>query len=114
MRFRLSEAAQTQRAQLAVPYWLLEQLLQSQLKAASRLFAARELRTLPQARHAEAARWLGLYVCSDGQGTITHIGQMRHRLACSAQTAGQLADVVAVSPTSSVQPRTSLRAMMVN
>ncbi|WP_255989855.1 hypothetical protein [Chitinolyticbacter albus] len=112
MRFKLTEAAQVQRTQSGVPFWVLEKLVQPGL-AGSRLLSARELRGFEPARQLQASKWLGLFVCCDGAGTVTSIGQMRHRLACAAQEPMQQQEPI-VAARVEAMPRTTLRAMVVN
>ena len=54
-------------------------------RGSARLLAARDVLALPAELRQVAQRFLGLYVISDGQGTITQISRMTHRLAVSVQ-----------------------------
>jgi hypothetical protein len=64
---------------------LLERLVPTAAHGAARLLSARDLSGFPAELRQIAQRFLGLYVISDGQGTITHISKMTHRLAVLEQ-----------------------------
>ncbi|WP_028448846.1 hypothetical protein [Chitinibacter tainanensis] len=84
-RFRLSSAAFTELKQVGAPIALIEYLAQPAFPGAARLLSAGMIARLPIALRAVASQQLGLYVTADGQGLVTHIGRIKHRLACAAQ-----------------------------
>ena len=96
IRFRLSDQAFLQQQTLQVPMQLLEQLVQPAWRGSAKLLSARELHRLPVPLRLMARRFLGLYVVADGQGFITQIAKMPHRIALAEQdayfaSAGQIA-----------------------
>ncbi|MBE9608715.1 hypothetical protein [Chitinilyticum piscinae] len=84
-RFRLSDSARAQRFALNVPFTILELLAQPRLTGASRLLDQDDLAVLSPLQREQARVWLGLYVVSDGKGTITGIYRMPHRKGCDGQ-----------------------------
>jgi hypothetical protein len=87
IRFRVSDQALLQQHTLQLPMRLLECLVPSTTWGAAQLFSARDLPRIPAELRQIAQRFIGLYVISDGQGTITRIGRMTHRLAVAEQDA---------------------------
>ncbi|WP_288843059.1 hypothetical protein [uncultured Deefgea sp.] len=85
IRFRLSDHAFLQQQTLRIPLVLLEAWVQPAWRGSAQLLSARHIAQLPAAVRPMAQRFIGLYIVSDGQGTITHIAQMTHRLANPAQ-----------------------------
>lgn len=85
-RFRLSDNARAQRFALNVPFPVLELLAQPRLAGASRLFDNGDLASLSGIQREQARTWLGLYIVSDGKGTITGIYRMPHKEGCVAQS----------------------------
>ncbi|MBM5575215.1 hypothetical protein [Deefgea sp. CFH1-16] len=91
IRFRLSDQAFLQQQALRIPLALLEVWVQPAWRGSAQLLSARHIAQLPAALRPMARRFIGLYIVSDGQGTITHIAQMTHRLANSAQEVDYIA-----------------------
>ncbi|QZA80311.1 hypothetical protein [Deefgea piscis] len=85
IRFRLSDHAFLQQQALRIPLALLEAWVQPAWRGSAQLLSARHIAQLPAALRPMARRFIGLYIVSDGHGTITHIAQMTHRLANPAQ-----------------------------
>lgn len=85
IRFRLSDQAFLQQQTLQVPMSLLEHLVQPAWRGSSVLLSARVLQCLPAELRLIARRFVGLYLVADGQGTITQISKMAHRLSVAEQ-----------------------------
>jgi hypothetical protein len=85
IRFRLSNTAFAQQQQLKVPLALIEYLAQPAWRGAASILSARTMAHMPAALRALAQPFLGLYVTADGQGCVTKIGRLTHRLAHAAQ-----------------------------
>lgn len=85
IRFRLSDQAFLQQQTLKVPMRLIEQLAQPSWRGSSALLSARRLQQLPIELRAMARRFIGVYVVANGQGMITQIGSMQHRLSVAEQ-----------------------------
>ena len=84
IRFRLSDHAFLQQQTLRIPLVLLEAWVQPAWRGSAQLLSARHIAQLPAAVRPMAQRFIGLYIVSDGQGTITDIALMPHRLAKAA------------------------------
>ncbi|MGL4994591.1 MAG: hypothetical protein ACRC6G_00275 [Deefgea sp.] len=85
IRFRLSDQAFLQQQTLSVPMSLIEHLVQPNWSGSSLLLSARRVQQLPAEFHSIARRFIGLYVVANGQGMITKIGTMQHRLSVAGQ-----------------------------
>lgn len=85
IRFRFSDQAFLQQQKLRVPMSLIEYLVQPSWSGSSLLLSARRVQQLPTELRSIACRFIGLYVVANGQGMITKIGTMQHRLCVVAQ-----------------------------
>lgn len=105
IRFLVSDQALLQQHTLQLPIRLLECLVPATGRGAARLLSARDVLRFPAELRQIAQRFLGLYVISDGQGTITHIGRMTHRIAIAEQDAqyGVVAEDVALRAADDVE-----------
>ncbi|QLI80372.1 hypothetical protein HZU75_01815 [Chitinibacter fontanus] len=84
-RFRVSSVAFAQQKQLQVPMALIEYLAQPAFRGAAPMLSSRMIGRMPLALRSMAQRFIGLYVTADGQGKVTQIGRVTHRLPVSAQ-----------------------------
>ncbi|WP_373975868.1 hypothetical protein NT239_03635 [Chitinibacter sp. SCUT-21] len=84
-RFRVSSNAFVQQKQLQVPTVLIEYLAQPAWRGSAPMLSSRMIAQMPQHLRAIAQRFIGLYVTADGQGQVTQIQRMGHRLAVAAQ-----------------------------
>lgn len=84
-RFRVSSVAFAQQKQLQVPMALIEYLAQPAFRGAAPMLSTPMMMRMPPALRAIAQRFIGLYVTANGQGEVTQIGRVTHRLPVSAQ-----------------------------
>ncbi len=85
IRFRLTDHDILQQQTLRVTMCLLEHFVQPALHGSSLLLSARRLQQLPAQLRSIAQGFIGLYVVANGQGTITRIATMQHRLGIAEQ-----------------------------
>ncbi|QLG87160.1 hypothetical protein HQ393_02240 [Chitinibacter bivalviorum] len=84
-RFRISATAFVQLQQLQVPMALIEYLAQPAWRGSAPMLSSRMLAQMPPSLRMMAQRFLGLYVTANGEGEVTSVQRMQHRLASAAQ-----------------------------
>jgi hypothetical protein len=85
-RFRVSSRAFVQQKQLQLPTILLEYLTQPAWRGSAPILSSRMIANMPQHLRAIAQRFIGLYVTTDGDGLVTQIQRLHHRLAVAEQS----------------------------